>query len=396
MNYIDILNNKKVIENYNAIDKINPYPFNHGLKHVKNVCNNMDRLCDTLGIAGEEKEALLIAAALHDIGQVDGRVEHGRKSKEFLIANFSNELVTNKFYPDMLKAIEYHDHKCVVDYPLFTVMLQFCDKIDFTKKRLEDNYREKFREYGYEYIDRVEFIYDEEYFGIDIISEDVVNFDVLLFKEKFSRKIVNATEVLASKLERKPKILNNGKELKISISNYIILHGSFGSSTGNWFPWLRDELDKDFYKVEVPQMPVGVGNQNYENWEREFSKLNINENTIIIAHSIAPVFVCKYLINNKVKVKKLIFVCGFNNYLGIDTAYDAVNEPMYLDNLEEVKKYCDNIICFYSDNDPYVPFEVEKNFADTVANEQYIIPNGGHINSETGFVKFEAILEHIK
>ena len=90
--------------------------------------------------------------------------------------------------------------------------------------------------------------------------------------------------------------------------NYIILHGSFGSKDGNWFPWLKKQLEDRNYKVDVPQMPVGVGNQNYDNWSEEFSKLEINEKTIIIAHSIAPVFVCKYLINNKIKVKKLIFV----------------------------------------------------------------------------------------
>ena len=73
MNYIDILNDKRVIENYQKVDDINPYPFNHGLKHVKNVCKLMDRLCATLGIDGSEKEALLIAAAIHDVGQSDGR-----------------------------------------------------------------------------------------------------------------------------------------------------------------------------------------------------------------------------------------------------------------------------------------------------------------------------------
>ena len=92
MNYIDILNNSKVVENYNKIDEINPYPFSHGLKHVKNVCKIMDKLCSTLDITGEEKEALLIASALHDIGQVNGREEHGRKAKEFLMDNFELEL----------------------------------------------------------------------------------------------------------------------------------------------------------------------------------------------------------------------------------------------------------------------------------------------------------------
>ena len=140
---------------------------------------------------------------------------------------------------------------------------------------------------------------------------------------------------------------------------------------------------------------VGLGRQNFESWSKELDKLAINESTIIIAHSIAPIFVCKYLIENDTKVKKLIFVCGFNNYLGINSDYDAVNEPMYFDNLGDVKKYCDDIVCLYSDNDPYVRFDVEKQFADTVADKQIIIKNGGHINSESGFDKFEEILKYI-
>ena len=175
--------------------------------------------------------------------------------------------------------------------------------------------------------------------------------------------------------------------------NYIIIHGSFGSKDGNWFPWLKSKLsDKN---VEVPQMPVGVGSQNFENWSKVLDELKIDDNTIIIAHSIAPIFVCKYLITNKIKVKKLIFVCGFNNYLGIDPDFDAVNEPMFIDNLEDIKNYCNNIICFYSNNDPYVKFDVEKLFADTISNEQYIIENGGHINAESGYTEFEEILKVI-
>lgn len=50
------------------------------------------------------------------------------------------------------------------------------------------------------------------------------------------------------------------------MNNYIIIHGSFGSKDGNWFPWLKQELEQQNKKVEVPQMPVGVGNQNFEKW----------------------------------------------------------------------------------------------------------------------------------
>jgi len=179
------------------------------------------------------------------------------------------------------------------------------------------------------------------------------------------------------------------------MSKYVIIHGSFGSSDGNWFPWLKNELQDKNLEVYAPQMPVGVGKQDFESWSQVLDELKVDEGTVVIAHSIAPVFVCKYLIRNQIKAKKLIFVCGFNNYLGLNADYDSVNEPMYLDNLEDIKKCCDDIVCFYSDNDPYVPYDIKKQFADTVANKQIVVRDGCHINSESGFDKFEAILEEI-
>ena len=74
---------------------------------------------------------------------------------------------------------------------------------------------------------------------------------------------------------------------------------------------------------------------------------------------------------------------------------DMVNKTMYFDNLEDVKKLADEIICFYSDNDPYVKFEVEKEFANTIATEQILIPNAGHINSESGYNTFEEIVSYL-
>ncbi len=68
---------------------------------------------------------------------------------------------------------------------------------------------------------------------------------------------------------------------------------------------------------------------------------------------------------------------------------------MYFDNLQEVKQLANEIICFYSDNDPYVKYEVEKEFADTIATEQICIPNAGHINSESGYDTFEDIVNYL-
>lgn len=189
------------------------------------------------------------------------------------------------------------------------------------------------------------------------------------------------------------------------MNNYFIIHGSFGNPFGNWFEWLNNEIEKNKPESQeesicyVPHFPTGVGFQNFENWERVLLAYKdcglLGKESIIFAHSIAPVFVCKFLIKHKIKVKRLVFVCGFNNYLGINADYDAVNVSMYLNNLADVKNYCDDIICLYSDNDPYVNFEVEKEFADTVSNKQIIIENGGHLNASFGFKEFPQLKEFI-
>ena len=183
------------------------------------------------------------------------------------------------------------------------------------------------------------------------------------------------------------------------MKNYFIIHGSFGSPFSNWFGWLHDFIVDEGKEVYTPDFPTGVGYQNYNNWSKLFKCYLdlglINEQTTIIAHSIAPVFISKFLTENKIKVDKLIFVCGFNNYLGINEEYDAVNESMYFENLKDIKHYANEIICFYSNNDPYVKYEVEKEFADTVATEQVLIPDGGHINSEKGYDTFEEIVNYL-
>ena len=151
--------------------------------------------------------------------------------------------------------------------------------------------------------------------------------------------------------------------------------------------------------VYTPDFPTGVGYQNYDNWNKLLSVYLdvglINENTVIFAHSIAPIFICHFLVEHEVKIKRLVFVCGFNNYLGIDEEYDNVNETMYFDNLKDVRSYADEIICFYSKNDPYVKYEAEKEFADTIATKQIVIDDGGHLNSESGYTEFTELLKYI-
>ena len=83
------------------------------------------------------------------------------------------------------------------------------------------------------------------------------------------------------------------------MENYFIIHGSFGTPYSNWFGWLHDFLSSDGKQIYVPDFPKGVGYQNYDNWTKLLKTYVdiglINESTTIIAHSIAPVFISKFL-----------------------------------------------------------------------------------------------------
>ncbi len=95
-------------------------------------------------------------------------------------------------------------------------------------------------------------------------------------------------------------------------NNYLLIHGSFRNPFVNWIPWLRGEIENRNLEVYTPDFPTGLGYQTYNNWSNLLNSYVtakiLNKNTIIFAHSIAPVFICKFLIQNKIKVKRLIFV----------------------------------------------------------------------------------------
>ena len=82
------------------------------------------------------------------------------------------------------------------------------------------------------------------------------------------------------------------------MDNYFIIHGSFSSPYSNWIGWLHDFIEGEGKQVYVPDFPIGVGFQNYENWSKllkYYVDLGlINENTTIIGHSIAPAFISKF------------------------------------------------------------------------------------------------------
>lgn len=177
-----------------------------------------------------------------------------------------------------------------------------------------------------------------------------------------------------------------------------------GSNIENWFPWLKEKIDGQSKLCIVPQFPIELDYHTYNEWKKLLDVYNksykmIDENSVIIGHSTGSIFAVKYILENKIKIKKLILVSAFNNYLAQDNndIHNKINPTYYVDDdvLQDITKYVNQIVCIYGDNDPYIPQTVLHRFAKEIGAKEIIVHNGGHLNAEAGYIELTEILDEV-
>lgn len=171
--------------------------------------------------------------------------------------------------------------------------------------------------------------------------------------------------------------------------SYLIIHGTGGSPEGNWFPWLKSELEKAGHNVICPQFPKPE-NHSYETWNSKFLEIRnqLQEPLTIIGHSLGAIFCLRLLEEGLTKAKACILVCPFNQNLGIEY-YDSLNWSFIKENLNynNISLNCSKFNLFAGSNDPYVPLLLSEEIAKSLGTTLSIIPNGGHLNEEFGFTE---------
>ncbi len=180
------------------------------------------------------------------------------------------------------------------------------------------------------------------------------------------------------------------------MKNYFIVHGSFGSSKEHYIPWLKSKLEGADHEVFALDFPIGEEKQNYDAWCRVLDKYKseINNDSIFIGRSIAPIFIIKYLLQNKINIKALFSISGFNGFINIPD-YDKVNKTFFLKDLNGFEVLCEHRVCFLSDNDPYVPYCLLDEFSKNINAKVCLVKNAGHFNDESGYSTFEELLSEI-
>jgi predicted alpha/beta hydrolase family esterase len=179
--------------------------------------------------------------------------------------------------------------------------------------------------------------------------------------------------------------------------NVLIFHGTGGSPEGNWFPWLKKELEAKDCSVFVPKFPHPKEHK-LDAWLKvlEGYEKKIDGDAVLIGHSLGGLFLLRVLERLKHPVCAAFFVAtsiGVKpiKYYDSDFAFSGFSFDW-----KEIRKKSRNFFVYHSNDDPYVSLANGKELARQLNVELTFIPNAGHINAESGYTKFDLILKDLE
>lgn len=166
----------------------------------------------------------------------------------------------------------------------------------------------------------------------------------------------------------------------------IIVHGWSGSSSGDFLPWAKQELEKLGYEVIVPNLP-DTDNPKIEAWVPYLAQVvdEVRESDILIGHSMGCQTILRFLatLPEDKKIEKVILVAGFVSLKGLDEKEQVIVSP-WLEiaiDLENLKTKANNFVAIFSDNDPFVPIEENSAIFKEKLDAKIIVEhNKGHFN----------------
>lgn len=135
----------------------------------------------------------------------------------------------------------------------------------------------------------------------------------------------------------------------------IILHGCPPSEQlvtpikHRWMNWLEERLIEKGVQAIAPNLPDSW-NPLYTEWKKSFEKYPVTKDTMLIGHSCGGAFLVRWLLENNIKVKKLILVAPAKIPEGeADTRKDLYNFTLPND----ATHIADEIVIFTSNDFPH-------------------------------------------
>lgn len=174
------------------------------------------------------------------------------------------------------------------------------------------------------------------------------------------------------------------------------MHGWHGSPRGNWFPWLKTELEKMGHEVLVPAMPSADRPQQSA-WVAHLQKVigTPDSNLYLVGHSLGAMVILRYLESLRAgeNVGGAVLVAGFSEPIGIAALRSFFTAPL---DYRKVKPAAKCFIAIHSDNDPYVPLAQGELLRGKIGAQLVVMKQAGHLNAEAGFHQLPIMLEKLQ
>ncbi len=139
-------------------------------------------------------------------------------------------------------------------------------------------------------------------------------------------------------------------ELQNKKPRFVIIHGYTGSSTKNFIPWLKRELEAKGYEVETPELPNTNNPKESEQVEYVLTHCKLDENTVIIGHSLGAVVAMKAIMKLNKTISGLVLAGA-----ALDPKFHNAKSRPFWENFswdydyEKVKKLAQGRIAVLSD-----------------------------------------------
>ena len=179
----------------------------------------------------------------------------------------------------------------------------------------------------------------------------------------------------------------------------FIIHGWDGSPENCWFPWLKNELEKKDFVVQVPPMPHPE-NPTIEDWVACLSGIvgKSDKNTYLVGHSIGCQTILRYIEKLSRPVGGVVCVAGFFRLLHLATDEEKEIAKPWLEtpmNYEKIKRQAKKIIAIFSDNDPDVDLDEKELFEEYLGAKTIVEHQKGHFSDDFGIKELPSALNSI-
>jgi predicted alpha/beta hydrolase family esterase len=137
--------------------------------------------------------------------------------------------------------------------------------------------------------------------------------------------------------------------------NAIILHGTLGSSEGNWFQWLKTEIAKKGLEVWLPTLPHAEqpSLREWSEYVQQNCPFPINSDTLVIGHSSGAILSLILAQQNELPIGAVVAVSVFHD----NSLRWEPNNRLFDVNFDwrAISQNTKQLLFVHSDDDPYVP-----------------------------------------